>query len=104
MEYDKILLNDDEFLIIGTWQQKLFKLFISSIKKGNHVIGRSSVVRNLGSFIDDKLTMDNHINELWNIPFYYIHIIWQIRKYLSPDSAEALIHTFVTNQLDYCNT
>lgn len=49
MEYDKLVLNDDEseFLIIGSWQQ-LFKLFISSIREGNHVVGRSSVVRNLG--------------------------------------------------------
>ena len=55
MEYDKLLLNDEkkEFLIIGTRQQ-LSKVNISSIIVGNSDVMRSSVVRNLGIFIDDK--------------------------------------------------
>ena len=60
MEHD----NDEktEFLIIGTPQQ-LSKVNISSITVGNSVIMKSSVVRNLGSYIDDKLLMNSHINK-----------------------------------------
>ena len=60
MEHD----NDEktEFLIIGTRQQ-LSNVNISSITVGNSVIMKSSVVRNLGSYVDDKQSMNSHINE-----------------------------------------
>ena len=63
MEHDKLLLNDEktEFFITGTRQQ-LSKVNISSITVGNSTIMKSSVVSNLGSYIDDKLSMNSHIN------------------------------------------
>ena len=62
MEHDKLLLSDErkEFLIIGTRQQ-LSKANISSITVGNSDVVRSSIVRNLGTFIDDRLSMNSHI-------------------------------------------
>ena len=64
---------------------------------------KSSVVRNLGSYIDDKLSMNSHINKVCNASFYYLHNIRQIRKHQSHDSSETLIHAFVSNRLDYVN-
>ena len=60
MEHD----NDEktEFLIISTRQQ-LSKVNISSITVGNSVIMKSSVVRNLGSYVDDKQSMNSDINK-----------------------------------------
>jgi len=105
MEHDKLLLNDDktEFLIIGTLQQ-LSKVNISSITVGNSDVMRLSVVRNLGVFIDDKLSMNSHINKNCNISFYYLHNIKQIRKHLTRNSTETLIHAFVSSRLDYSNS
>ena len=62
MKHDKLLLNDEktEFLIIGTRQQ-LSKVNISLITVGNSDVMRSSVVRNLGVFVDDKLSIKSHI-------------------------------------------
>ena len=87
MEHDKLLLDDEktEFLIIGTRQQ-LSKVNISSITMGNSDVVRSSVVRNLGVFIDDKLLMNSHINKICNTSFYYLHNIKRIRKHLSRNS------------------
>ena len=65
---------------------------------------KSSVVRNLGSYIDDKLSMNSHINKVCNASFYYLYNIRRIRKYLSRDSSETLIHAFVSSRLDYCNS
>ena len=105
MEHDKLLLNDDktEFLILGTRQQ-LLKINISSITVGSSWVERSCVIKNLGTFLDDKLSMNAHINKVCNVSFYYIHNIWRIRKYLSPNSTETLIHAFITSRLDYCNS
>ena len=76
MEHDKLLLNDEktEFLIVGTRQQ-LSKVSIPSITVGNSVVMRSSVVKNLGVFIDDKPSMNSHINKICNTSFYYHHDI-----------------------------
>ena len=66
---------------------------------------KSSVVRNLGSYIDDKLlSMNSHINKVCNASFYCLYNITRIRKYLSRDSSETLNHAFVSSRLDYCNS
>lgn len=36
--------------------------------------------------------------------FYHLHNIRRIRKYLSQDIVETLIHAFVTSRIDYCNS
>ena len=99
MEHDKLLLNDEktEFLVIGTRQQ-LSKVNISSITVGKSAIMKSSVVRNLGSYIDDKLSMNSHINKVCNASFYYLPNTRGIRKHLSRDSSETLIHAFVSSR------
>ena len=104
MEHDKLLLNDEktELLVIGTRQQ-LSKVNISSITVRNSSIMKSLVVRNLGSYIDDKLSMNSHINRVCNTSFYYLHNITRIRKHLSRDSSETLIHAFTSSRLDYGN-
>ena len=105
IEHDKLLLNDEktQFLVIDTRQQ-LSKVNISLITVGNSAIMKSLVVRNLGSYIDDKLTMNSHINKVCNASFYNLHNIRQIRKHQSSDSSETLIHAFVSNRLDYRNS
>ena len=82
MEHDKLLLNDEktEFFITGTRQQ-LSKVNISSITVGNSAIMKSSVVRNLGSYIDDKLSMNSYINNVCNASFYYLHNIRRMRAF-----------------------
>ena len=87
IEHDKLLLNDEktQFLVIDTRQQ-LSKVNISSITVGNSAIMKSLVVRNLGSYIDDKLTMNSHINKVCNASFYYLHNIRRIRIHLLRDS------------------
>ena len=59
---------------------------------------------NLGSYIDDKLSLNSHINKVCNASFYYLHNIGLIRKHLSRDSSETLIHAFVSSRLDYFNS
>jgi len=48
--------------------------------------------------------METHIMKTCGAAFYHLHNIRRIRKYLSQDIAETLIHAFVTSQIDYCNS
>ena len=37
-------------------------------------------------------------------PFYNLHNIKRIRKHLSRESTEMLVHAFITSRVDYCNS
>ena len=96
--------NDDktEFLIIGSSQQ-LEKLDNISIRVGDSDIHPVPLARNLGCWFDSRLSMASHITKICASSFYYLYNIRWIRKYLSRQSTEILVHAFITNRLDYCN-
>ena len=96
--------NNDrtEFFIIGSSQQ-LKKLDNISILVGDSDIHPVPLARNLGWWFDSRLSMASHITKLCASSFYYIYNIRRIRKYLSRQSTEILVHAFITSRLDYCN-
>ena len=96
--------NDEktEFLIIGTSQQ-LDKLDNISIRVGDSDIQPVPIARNLGSWFDSRLSMATHITIICASSFYYIYNIRRIRKYLSQQSTETLVHACIMSRLDYCN-
>jgi hypothetical protein len=98
-------LNDDktEFTIIGTRQQ-LAKIRFNSIRVGVCDITASSSVRNLGAWFDDKFSMKSHVTKTCGTAFFHLHNIRRIRKHLSQDTTKTLVHAFVTNKVDYCNS
>ena len=98
-------LNDDktEFLLVDTKQQ-LAKVCIKDIKVGCVEASPSSSVRNLGVWVDSSRNMSEHITKLCASIFFYIYNISRIRKHLSRDSAETLVHAFISSRLDYGNS
>ena len=101
----RLMLNDDktELVLTGTRQQ-LQKVNLKDITVGDTVVEAKSVVRNLGSWFDCNLDMSSHISKQCASAFYHLHNISRIRKFLSTDITIALVHTFVTSRLDYCNS
>jgi len=99
------MLKDDktEFIVIAS-QHLLKKAAVNTIQVGDCDVSKVSVVRNLGVWFDDKLTMAIDITKICSAAFYHLHNIRRIKKYLSMDSAVTLIHSFVSSQIDYCNS
>ena len=99
------MLNDykTEFLIIGTRQQ-LSKVSIQSIKIGQTEVSPVASARNSGTWFAPHLDMGTHITKTCNSAFYYLYNIRHIRKYLSRESTEKLVHAFISSRLDYCNS
>ena len=102
MRKDQLMLNDDktEFLIIGTRQQ-LSKISIQSIKIGQTEVSTVASACNLGTRFDMHLDMGTHITKICNNASYYLYNIRHIRKYLSRESTEKLVHAFISSTLDY---
>ena len=105
MHDNKLLLNEakTEFLLIGTKQQ-LAKVNISHVEVGNTNIAPHSPVKNLGVWFDSNLSMVDHITKTSSAAFYHLYNIRRIRKYLTKECTETLIHAFISSRLDYCNS
>ena len=89
--------------MIGTNAQ-LRKVSISTLRIGDAEVHPSiDPLRNLGVWVDNTFSMKPHVINTCKSAFFHLHNIRRIRKYLSRDSTEKLIHAFVSNRLDYCN-
>ncbi|KAG1928623.1 hypothetical protein F2P79_023546, partial [Pimephales promelas] len=66
-------------------------------------ISASPQVRNLGVIMDSTLSFQQHIKNVTKIAFYHLKNISRLRQCLTNSVAEALIHSFITSRLDYCN-
>ena len=99
---DKLFINDKktEFLVIGTRQQ-LKKVIIDCLTIGaEKILVAEKPVKNLGVWLDSKLSMDAQITKACSAAFYYLYNIRRIRRYLSKESTESLIHAFISSRLD----
>jgi hypothetical protein len=65
---------------------------------------QTQYAKNIGALFDNTLTMEQQISAICKSAFFQIRNVGQIKKYLSVESSEILIHAFITNKLDYCNS
>ena len=101
---DKLKVNDckTEFILIRTRQQ-LPKVDIKGLVVGDATICPVTAVKNLGSWFDENMNMGCHINKMCKTLSFHLYNIRRIRKYLSKDSTQTLVHAFITTRIDYCN-
>ena len=60
--------------------------------------------RNLAVIFDENMTLTQHIINTCKMAFFSIHNIRRIRKYLSVEATQALVHAIVMGEVDYCNS
>ena len=60
--------------------------------------------RNLGTVFDTHVTLSKHLNTLCKVSNFHLRNICKIRKYLSEETTETLVHAFVSSRLDNCNS
>ena len=54
--------------------------------------------------MDNCFCMEQHVKKICIEANYHLRNISKIRKYLTQDSAQILIHAFISSKLDYCNS
>jgi len=97
-------LNDSktEILLISS-KQISKKLECPSIIIGDTSVEPKDVVKSVGVLMDKHITMEDHVSAVCKSARYHLFNIGRIRKYLSRESTEQLVHAFITTKLDYCN-
>ena len=70
---------------------------------GGETIQASSSVRNVGVILDPSADMEDQIKKICKTCHFHLTNISKIRAYLDRESTEAIIHAFVTTNLDYYN-
>ncbi|XP_071813795.1 uncharacterized protein [Apostichopus japonicus] len=79
------------------------KIECPSIIIGDHQVEPSDVAKSIGVIMDKHASMEDHITSVCRSAQYHLYNIGRIRKYLTREATEQLIHAFITSKLDYCN-
>ena len=74
------------------------------IQLGDEKIQPKSSARNLGIIIDQRLDLTDHVKKMCVSFHYRLRNIAKIRKYLSKETSEILVHAFISSKLDNFNS
>ncbi len=81
----------------------LDKIQFDSIRVGDSVVKAVESVKDLGAYFDSTMSMEPHIDNKCSAAFRQLYSIRRIRKFLTREATETLIHAFIFSHLDYCN-
>ena len=105
MRENKLQLNEDKTeLIVITPSRQSKKVSVDSVTVGNCEIKPADSAHNLGATFDHHMTLKPHVSSLVKSCYWQLRKIGQIRKFLTKDAAEKLIHAFVSSRLDNGNS
>ncbi len=98
-----LLCNDDnpeQLMLFDSYQKELIDFHRLSLA----LINPSEIVRNIGFVIDTGLACSSQSKQCIQQLVFYLKNITSIYDHLTHDAAETLLHGYVTNKLDYCNS
>jgi hypothetical protein len=104
MDANFLKLNEGktELIMFGSPQQ-LRKTSFTGLTIGDASISPSSVVRNLGAYLDSNMTMSAHIGKVCSSAYLQLRNISRIRPFLTQKTTEQMVHAFITSRLDMGN-
>ena len=105
MSANKLKLNDreTEFILLGR-RNHLADTPLQHLSTGDSSAEPSSVIRNLGVFFDQELSMKSHISSVCRTAYFHLRNVARTRKFITDDAAKSLVHAFITSRIDYCNS
>ena len=103
MNWLKINPTKTVFMYMASrWQFR--KCEENSIRVGADMVERSAHVKLLGTWLDEHLSFEYHIAQKCKNAMLSIYKIRNLRRYLSVETCQVLIHSLVFSHLDYCNS
>ena len=102
MKNNKLKLNDDKTDLLVLTARHRPQPPIESIAVGSELIYPSERVKNFGTVYDTTLSLEKQSTAVCKAGFCHLRNIASIKKHLSFESNQVLIHAFVISKLDYC--
>lgn len=105
MHSNKLKLNDGktEAVVFGRRAQTAH-LQVNCVSVGNCQTTFSDFAKNLGVVLDKELSMKKQVSAVTRSTFYHLRNISRIRKFLTRQATESLIHALISSRLDYGNS
>ena len=97
-------LNQDKTELVVISSKFRNRPNLEYVRVGDEFIAPNLSVRNLGVIMDNCFCMEQHVKKICSEANYHLRNISKIRKYLTQDCAQILIHAFISSKLDYCNS
>ena len=97
MKNNKLKLNDDETDLLVLTARHRPQPPIESIVVGSDLIYPFETAKNLGIVFDTTLSLEKQVTAICKAGLYHIRNISHIKKHLSFESNQVLIHAFVTS-------
>ena len=104
MSINRLNLYKDKTELLYFFSKYSPQQSLPPLRFGTDIIKPFPQARNIGAIFDTTMSMLPHVNNACKSAFYYLRTISHIRKYLSTQTTEILIHAFVTSKLDHCNS
>ena len=98
-------MNDakTELIVIGT-VSNLKKNTLENIEIGDTLIHWTSKIKFLGVYLNENLSLKDHVRNRTRKAHYNLRLIQNIWKYINIDTTKMLLSTLVLSQLDYVNS
>jgi hypothetical protein len=98
-----LLINDSktEFIVFGTAAQ-LKKLPNLQLRVGDCLVPVSGGVRDLGVYLDQQLSMEEHITRTCRSSYGFLRSIGRIRKSLDGTTCNLLVQSLVMSRINFC--
>ena len=100
---NKLKLNDEKTEIIFC-NPRNADTSLANFQIGNEKIDISDSAKNLGVYLDSKLSMNIHISHVCQQVYYEISKLKQMSKYLNESSLKTISSSFILSRFDYCNS
>ena len=105
MSINRLKLNKDKTELLYLFSKYNPQLSLPPLRFGTDIIKPSPhATRNIGAIFDTTMSMLPHVNNVCKSAFYHLRNISCLRKYLSTQTTEILIHAIITSKLDHCNS
>ena len=103
MPHNGLKINDDKTISVLMHSKSRPRPSLDQIKVGNDLIPFSCSATNLGVIMDETLSYDDHV-KVCKSSLFHLRNISRIRKYLTKNPMEVIIHALITTKLDHCNS
>lgn len=106
MQHFKLKMNCEktEFMILASQHLRSRIDATRNIEIAPETVSPSNRARNLGVVMSPTLSLDAHVSALCKSAYAQISAINKIKRFMDARTLETIMHAFVSNKLDYCNS